>query len=69
MPDVKLDASDAAELAEMLQFLTGWLARDPARLGTSLEEYVGNPAYGITQLRQDLERFIFLLGGRQLFGP
>ena len=25
MPDVWLDASDAAELAEMLQFLTGWL--------------------------------------------
>lgn len=30
MPEVKLDATDAAELAEMLQFLTGWLARDPA---------------------------------------
>ena len=29
---VRLDAGDAAELAEMLQFLTGWLARDPARL-------------------------------------
>jgi hypothetical protein len=29
MPEVRLDAGDAAELAEMLQFLTGWLARDP----------------------------------------
>ena len=29
MPEVRLDASDAAELAEMLQFLAGWLARDP----------------------------------------
>jgi hypothetical protein len=32
MPDMKLDASDAAELAEMLQFLSQWLARDPGRL-------------------------------------
>jgi hypothetical protein len=29
MPEVRLDAADAAELAEMLRVLTGWLARDP----------------------------------------
>jgi hypothetical protein len=56
-----MEAADAADLAEMLQFLGG-LARDPARLTVSLEEFVGHPAYGIEQLRQDLERF-FLLGG------
>jgi len=63
--------ADAAELAEMLQFLSGWLARDSARLAISLEEFVGNPAYGITQLHQDLERFVFRLGGSDgepLFG-
>ena len=72
MPEVKLDASDAAEFAEMLQFLTGWLDRDPARLAASLEEFVGNPAYGLHDLRGDLERFVFLLGGSDgepLFGP
>jgi hypothetical protein len=72
MPDVKLDAADAAELAEMLQFLDSWLARDPASLAASLEQFVGHPAYGLPQLRQDLERFVFLLGGNdgeQLFGP
>ena len=72
MPEIKLDAVDAAELAEMLQFLSQWLARDPARLGPSLEQFVGHPAYGITQLHQDLERFVFLLGGSDgepLFGP
>jgi hypothetical protein len=71
MPDMKLDASDAAELAEMLQFLSQWLARDPGRLGASLDEFVGHPAYNVAQLRQDLERFVFLLGGsdgEQLFG-
>lgn len=32
MPEVRLDATDAAELGEMLQFLSQWLSRDPARL-------------------------------------
>jgi hypothetical protein len=71
MPEVKLDLADAAELAEMLQFLSGWLARDPARLGASLAQFVGHPAYGLGELRADLERFVFLLGGsdgEDLFG-
>jgi hypothetical protein len=71
MPEMRLDATDAAELAEMLQFRSGWLARDPARLGPSLEDFVGHPAYSLAQLRQDLERFVFLLGGSDgepLFG-
>ena len=72
MPRMSLDAVDAAELAELLQFLSQWLARDPDRLGASLEEFVGHPAYGTAQLRQDLDRFVFLLGGddgESLFGP
>lgn len=72
MPELRLDVVDAAELAELLQFLSQWLARDPGRLGASLAEFVGHPAYGLPQLRQDLERFVFLLGGsdgEQLFGP
>lgn len=63
MPDLRLDAGDAIELAELLQFLAGWLARDPGRLGTSLEEFAGHPAYNLGQLRQDLDRFTFVLGG------
>jgi hypothetical protein len=50
---MKLDAVDAAELAELLQFLSQWLARDPARLGDSLAQFVGHPAYGLAQLRDD----------------
>jgi hypothetical protein len=72
MPDVRLDTGDAAELAGLLQFLTGWLARDPDRLGASLARYVGHAACGTVQLRQDLDRFIFLLGGddgESLSGP
>lgn len=33
------------------------------RLAASLEELVGHPAYSIPQLRDDLDRFVFLLGG------
>jgi hypothetical protein len=72
MPQVSLDTADAGELAEMLQFLSDWLARDPGRLSTLLEEFVGHPAYGIAQLRDDLHRFVFLLGGsdgESLFSP
>ena len=66
-----LDPADAAELTETLQFIARWLASDPARLTPSLLDYVGHPAYGAEQLRQDLERFAFLLGGsdgEELFG-
>lgn len=69
---MNLDIVDAAELAELLQFLTGWIASDPARLAPSLLAYVGHPAYGLPQLRSDLDRFTFLLGGNDgepLFQP
>ena len=69
MLSLSFDASDAAELAEMLQFLRDWLAADPS-LGASLGRFVGHPAYGISDLRADLDRFAFLLdgsGGEELF--
>ena len=67
-----LAPADAAELAEMLQFLSDWLARDQDHLEASLEGFVGSCAYGTRQLHDDLARFIFLLGGSDgepLFGP
>ena len=72
MPEMKLDVVDAAELAELPQFLSQWLARDPARLGDSPAQFAGHPAYGLAQLRNDLQRFVFLLGGSDgeaLSGP
>jgi hypothetical protein len=41
-------------------------------MAPSLAEFAGYPAYGIEQLRDDLERFIFLPGGSDgepLIGP
>ena len=69
---MSLEPADTVELTEILQFVTCWLASDPARLTPSLLDYVGHPAYGPEQLRQDLNRFTFLLGGsdgEDLFGP
>jgi len=68
---MKLDVADAAELAEMLQFLSQWLARDPARLGDTLAEFVGHRS-GPGPAAPGPERFVSLLGGsvgESLFGP
>lgn len=71
MPAVNLDTGDATELAEMLQFLHDWFASDNGRLGEALRGLVGGRAYDVDQLRGDLNRFAFLLGGSDgevLFG-
>lgn len=72
MPSVNLDTADATELVELLHFLDDWLTVDHERLDASLQNFVGNRAYGISQLRTDLDRFVFLLGGDNtdhLFDP
>ena len=71
MPSTRLDTGDTVELAQMLQLLSDWLAADPAHLDASLTRFIGHPAYGAGQLRADLHRFVFLLGGddgQALFG-
>ncbi len=71
VPQVCLDAGDAVELGEMLEFLGGWLLSDPARLAESLRGFVGVDGYDLDDLRRDLSRFAFLLGftdGEVLFG-
>jgi hypothetical protein len=72
MPSLTLDTADATELVELLHFLDDWLTVDHERLDTSLQDFVGNRAYDISQLRTDLDRFVFLLGGDHsghLFDP
>ena len=72
MPQIRLDLGDAAELAEMLTFLTGWLSGSQKQaLADSFAAFVGHPAYNTDALRADLHRFVFLLGvsdGEELFG-
>ena len=72
MPSIALDAGDAAELAELLQFLGGWLEYDHNNLAASLARFVGSTAYGPASLREDFARFRFLLGvtdGEGVFIP
>ena len=61
MAHLNLDTGDAVELAEMLQFLGGWLASAP-NLDASLTRFVGNRGYDLYKLRVDLDRFSILLG-------
>ena len=72
MPQITLDAVDAAELAEMLTFLASWLTGSPKQTLTgSFAAFVGHPAYDTGTLCADLHRFAFLLGasdGEGLFG-
>jgi hypothetical protein len=63
MPATSLDTADAAELAELLQFISDWLAAHHDQLGASLTRFVGNPDYDASTLRDDLARFTFRLGG------
>jgi hypothetical protein len=72
MPTMNLDLGDAAELAELLQFLRDWLATGHYHLDASLTAFVGTRAYDTGQLRADLDRYTFLLGGTDgepLFQP
>jgi hypothetical protein len=63
MPRTCLDTTDAIELAQTLQLITRWLTTDPDTLAPSFLAYIGHPAYNLDALRDDLDRFTFLLGG------
>jgi hypothetical protein len=72
MPEFHLDLTDALELGEMLVFIRRWLSgTDRDALAASFARYVGHEAYPLAELRQDLDRFAFLLGasdGEELLG-
>lgn len=59
---IRLDAGEALELVEMLQFLDDWLAGDYQYIGHSFQQFVGRDGYRADDLRIDLQYFVFLLG-------
>lgn len=60
---VTLRGEDAFELAELLEFLHDWLASHGGRrIAHELNLFSGY-GYSIDELRRDLARFAFLLGG------
>jgi len=67
---ITLEADDAVELAEMLEFLRDWIDYAPDALAEWLNRFTGG-GYELDELRGDLARFAFLLGGdgyRFVFG-
>ena len=64
---VFLDAGDAVELGELLDFLRGWLDCNGDGLAGSFGRFVGHGGYDVDGLRADLSRFAFLLGGNGEF--
>jgi hypothetical protein len=60
---VCLDADEAVELGELLEFLDRWLACDRERLAVSFSRFLGSAGYDIDELRADVSRFAFVLGG------
>jgi hypothetical protein len=63
---MELVAEDAIELAEMLDFFRDWLGgQDSNVLAASLRRFVGTDGYDLAELRAELARFTFLLGGNR----
>jgi hypothetical protein len=61
-PQVHLDLAEAAELAEMLTFLSEWFAGpDHAQLVASFGRFIGTRGYDLADLRTDLDRLTFFL--------
>jgi hypothetical protein len=60
--NVRLDAADAIELAQLLDLLRDWLSADQAQL-SPLERFIGSSAYRVETRRADLANFVFLLDG------
>lgn len=56
-----LGDDEVVELAEMLEFLHDWTSCENDPLGSSLERF--SPGFSLDELRGDLARFAFLLGG------
>lgn len=70
---MELVAEDAVELTEMLSFIRDWLGgTDAEMLAASFRRFMGTDGYDLAELRSDLARFTFLLGGsdgEELFEP
>lgn len=62
MARISLDLADAAEFVGMLELISDWISSHHQKLAPLLTTYIGSDAYNLDDLRNDLERFIFLLG-------
>jgi hypothetical protein len=56
VPAISLGAADAIELAELLEFINGWLRSDRGNLAAALARFAGSAAYRPDALRDDFAR-------------
>lgn len=63
MTAVALTADAVVELTELLEFVHDWIDHTPNAMATSLAGFTGSAGYDLDELRGDLARFAFLLGG------
>lgn len=56
-----LGDDEVVELAEMLEFLHDWASVENDPLEASLARF--SPGFSLDELRRDIARFAFLLGG------
>jgi hypothetical protein len=61
---------DLVELAEMVEFVHDLVASDPDTIADVLQRFLGVDGYNVDELKADLARLAFLLGGdgERLFG-
>jgi hypothetical protein len=60
-PHVIVDAADAVEIAEALQWLRDWFASDPTTLAVSMHRF-SLGLFTLDQLSADLDGFALTLG-------
>jgi hypothetical protein len=58
-----LTLPEVMELGQLLQLLAEWLDHDSAVLDPSLTQFIGTHGYPLAELRADIARYAFLLGG------
>lgn len=59
---LNLRDDDMVELGELLEFVADWIDYAPDALGECLADFTSG-GYTLGELRADLARFVFLLGG------
>lgn len=59
--ELSLRDLDALELGELLEFVRDFLTAEADAIGPALDRFA--PGYPLGELRADLARFAFLLGG------
>jgi len=60
-PDVWIEASDAMQLGQVLDFLAAWFSRDDSRPTDAYLDFVGHDGADLTEVRDIVARFAFLL--------